>query len=923
MKNRIIYFGIYLTVMGITCLAQDVTYHIDEELSNSTKIGNIGENSNLFSAIGGSDSSTLTFSFLTTGNQYSHYFRVGENTGDLYTNAKIDREVVCEFTETCMLVLQIATKSDLGSFFRILKIHIFINDINDHSPVFEQSSLTLPISEAVLAGTSYAIDGARDRDTSPEYSLKQYELHSVDPDYTGNLPFSIQFSKHLDGSSIIRLYVDEPLDREVRDAYHLEIIAFDGDIPPKQGRLPVFILVSDANDNQPQFDAPSYNCTVSEETEKGAVILQLNATDLDSEEYGTVKYKLSPHQSNEIFQKFAIREDTGEIILKEKIAYSPGKVYRIIVEAYDNPVDGQSLSTQTFVLVNIENTGNNAPKIVLNLLTQTDTAEVSESANIGKVVAYVEVVDHDEGRQGMASCIIQSIDFDIQRIDMNKYKIFVSQLLDYEKAKSQTVTIHCQDNGKPPLPASASFNISILDKNDNAPVFNMTEYTKNIREDLPVSDFILQVSATDLDSGRNAKVHFEISKRYTHRSFFYFENLPNNRANLRLNKSLDRDTLSSYVFPIYAIDKGEEGESSKTGSAMVNLYITDVNDERPVFKKSPFTIVVLENLPADTPVGNVIAKDNDLGINAQIEYKIHPDYKNKVPFVVFSNGYIKTNQELDREFKDRYEFKVIATDKGEKPLSSTGSVVVLVSDANDMYPEIQFPRPDNNTVYITQTVKPWQVVTRVLASDGDEIGTGNSRLRYDVQTRNDSQLFQINPNSGDVQITKSVNDALVGKLFKLDIVVSDYGKPTAKSTPSVLYIKIKSDNATKSELDSDVLSNQNFLIAIIVGIVTVVLSLGILATICIIRRIDRERKEEQKRKNNNQIKIDPDLNERQVFDGSITVFSLPSEDSLLNEKKKKEVSFSLEDDVFSDDDLITKNGLDSSHRHFKVSKSPG
>ncbi|XP_045204771.2 putative protocadherin beta-18 [Mercenaria mercenaria] len=921
MERKMIYLSVYVTIIGITSLAQDITYHIEEELSNSTKIGNIGDDSNLFSAIGGSDSSSLTFSFLTTGNQYSHYFRVGKNSADLFTNDVIDRETVCEFTEICMLVLQIAAKSELGSFFRILKIHVFINDINDHSPVFSKSTLTLPVSEAVLVGTSYAIDGARDRDTSPEYSLKQYELQSVDPDFTGNLPFSIQFSKHLDGSSIIRLYVTEPLNREVRDAYHLEITAFDGDIPPRQGRLPVFIIVSDANDNQPQFDSPSYNCTVTEETMEGEVIIQLNATDLDSEDNGKIKYKLSPHQSNEIFDKFGIIEDTGEIILKEKIVYSPGKIYRIIVEAYDNPIDGQSLSTQTFVIVNIENTGNNAPKIVMNLLTQNDNAEVPESANIGKVVAFVEVVDHDEGKQGMASCIIQSIDFDIQRIDMNKYKIFVAQPLDYERNQIQTVTVHCQDNGKPPLPASASFNISILDKNDNTPVFTESPYTKNVREDLPVRDFILQVSATDLDSGKNSKVSFEISKRYTHKNYFYFENLPNNIANLRLNRSLDRDTISSYVFPIYAIDEGEEGEPSKTGSAMINLHITDVNDEKPVFKMSPFTIVVLENLPADTPVGNVIATDNDLGVNAQVEYKIHPDDRDNIPFIMFSNGNIKTNQELDREAQDRYEFKVIATDKGENPLSSTGTVVVLVSDANDMYPEIRFPRPDNNTASVVQSAKPWQIVTRVLASDADEIGTGNSRLRFDIIARNDSELFQINPNTGEIQITKSVDSVEVGKLFKLDILVSDYGKPRAKTSPCVLFIRIKSSNATKTEVSTDVLSNQNFLIAIIVGIVTVVLSLGILATICIIRRIDRERKEEQKRKNNNQIKVDPDINDRQVFDGSITVFSLPSEDSLLNEKKKKEVSFSLEDDVFSDDDLIQKNGLDNNHRHFKPNLS--
>lgn len=919
MEGNYIFLSVMICVVWITCSAQDVTYHIDEEQENSTNIGNIGDDSNLFSAIGGSDSSSLSFSFLTTGNQYAHYFRVDEATGDLLTNAVIDREVVCEFTETCMLVLQIAVKSQLGSFFRILKIHVFINDINDNSPEFAKTTLTLTVSEDVLVGTSYAIDGARDRDTSPEFSLHEYELTSMNPDQP-NVPFSIQFSKHLDGSSIIRLYVTEPLNREATDAYHMEIIALDGDVTPREGRLPVFVVVSDANDNHPTFDSPSYNCTITKETAKGVVIIKLNATDMDSEENGMIKYRLSPRQPAEIFIHFEISEDTGEIKLKEKVVFSPGKSYSIIVEAYDNPLNGQSLSTQTLVTVTVENTGNNAPKIVINVLTQADNAEVAESANIGTVVAYVQVVDHDEGKQGMASCIIQSIDFDIQRIDMNKYKLFVAQPLDYEKAQTQIVSVHCQDGGNPPLSTSSSFNISIIDNNDYTPAFTESQYTKNVREDLPVGESILQVSAIDLDSGKNAEVNFEIADTFSYKDYFYFDKSKHNTANLRLNKSLDRDTISSYVFAIYASDVGEEGESSRTGSSMINLHITDVNDERPVFKSSPFTFVVYENLPADTVVGPVIAKDNDLGINAQIEYKIHPDYDGKVPFVVFADGYIKTNQELDRETKDRYEFKVIATDKGEHPLSATGNVLVIVSDANDMFPEVSFPRPSNNTAFVSQSSSAWQIVARVRAWDADEMGTGNSRLRFVIKDRNDSGLFQINPNTGEIQVTKSIENSDIKKLFKLEIFVSDFGKPRAKTVESVLYIRIQSANKTTTEAPTDVLSNQNFLIAIIVGAVTVILSIGILATICIIRKIDIERKEEQKRKNNNQIKVDPDLEGGQVFDGSITVFSLPSEDSLLNDKsKKKEVSFSLEDDVFSDDDLIQKNGLDSSHRHFKVS----
>lgn len=910
-KKKWIFVTVIFSTLVVSTVCQDITYHINEELRNSTFIGNVIEDSNLLTAIGSSDGSSLTFTVIT-GGDHSHLFRVDEVTGDLYTNAIIDRELYCEFLDTCMLTLQIVAKSSLGSFFHILKIHVFVNDINDHSPEFPSRSMSKTISEAVLVGTSYSIPGARDKDTSPEFSLKEYRLDSGANNQI--LPFSIQFTKHLDGSSSVRLYVTEPLDREIHDSYVFEIVATDGDSPPREGRLFMTITVSDVNDNQPAFDSYPYNCTVTEETSTGSVIIDLNATDVDSGENGLVKYRFSTHQAAEIFEHFDIDANTGKIILKKQVVFTPGKVYSIIVEAYDNPLDGQSSSTQTLVQVNVENTGNNAPKILINILSNSDTAEVFENANIGTVVAYVVVEDHDLGREGMASCIIQSVDFEIQRIDMNRYKIYVNQRLSYEHTKTQNITVHCQDNGNPPLPASASFTVRIKDVNDNPPVFVQDSYSANLREDSSVGQAILDVSATDADTGNNSIVYFEVSSEFN--DYFYFEpsTVISNYATLKLGRRLDREMKSSYIFYIFAKDMGEP---QNVGNTTVKLYITDVNDESAVFTKDPFEFYVLENLPTDAVVGRVTATDRDLGINQQLSYTMHTSFVGKVPFAVLDDGRIKTTRELNREVTDRYDFKVIATDKGENPRSSTGTVIVRVSDDNDLAPSISFPKLGNNTITVSQATEAWKVVSKVEAKDGDEPGTGNSRLLYKIEGRNDSQLFQISPTTGEIQLTQTLQASDVGKIYRLEFYVSDYGKPTPKSAESVLYIKIVSQNAVEAAASTNVLSNKNFLIAIIVAIVTVVLSVGIVATICIIRRIDRERKEEQRRKSNDQV-VDPDINSKQVFDGSITVFSLPSEDSLL-EKKKKEVSFSLEDDVFSDDDLIQKNGIDSSHRHFKVS----
>ena len=893
--------------------SQDISYHVAEEEPVSTEIGNIATDSNLYSVVGESDFSTLQFSLFNSSD--SKYFRVDNKTGILYTNEVLDREIICKYLESCLKSIQVAANSKLGSFFRTLRINVFIDDINDHSPEFKEQSKFFNISEAVPLGTSYRIAGATDRDTSRNYSLKNYELQSNNLPINEELPFSIQYIKHLDESSVIQLIVIKNLNREKRDQYSMEIVAKDGDSPPRIGVLPVIVTVTDTNDNKPEFTADYYDVTVNESMDVGTEIITMTAKDADDGVNGEVKYRLSPLQPANIFEIFQMNENTGAISLKEKLVYAPGKYYKIIVEAYDNPLDGQPNSEQTFVTVRVQNTGNNPPEIIINLLPPAgvgNIAQVSEYANIGTVVAYVTVVDHDVGVQGETVCIDQNRYFTLERHDnyLNKHKVVTADLLDYEKSRQENVTIICEDNGTPRLHSIAWFIVEITDENDHPPLFDEDSYSVTIPEDMPEGRIILSVTASDLDQGVNSQFNFTVPESYE-KWFKFDEPLhPSDKTgHLRVNMELDRESRPNFTFPIYVVD---HGESAKTGTASLTVQLEDVNDEKPVFTQSVFNITVLENLEPGPAVGRVTAIDNDLGINSKIDFKLDPEYKGKVPFNVSSDGFVRTNESLDRELTDRYEFKVIATDRGYPQLSSSALVIVTVSDDNDQDPEILFPRLGNNSAYIPYSTPQWKFVTQINATDDDQLGTGNNRLRYSISYRNDSNLFRINPNTGQIQTSEVMSESDIGKIYRLDIFVSDHGEPVERTAIAPIYMKIISSNETIPP--GPELSNQNLIIAIIVGVITAVISVGIVATICIIRKIDLQRKEESAQpKNNCQ---ENELKER--FDGSITVFSLPSEDSLLGEKKKKEVSFSLEEDVFSDDDLIQKNGLEH-HRHYKVS----
>ncbi|CAH8493217.1 unnamed protein product [Schistosoma mattheei] len=209
------------------------------------------------------------------------YFRLDENTGDLYTRTIIDREVLClkqyqinknlnniqtnlnidysqmnyqyrsilssnsKIINQCKFTFQIALhrifvsqqlKNDhtmelnypyLPEF---IDIHIIIIDRNDHIPTFQpHSMINLSIPESVPIGTRIQLPLAYDPD-SPEFSIQRYELYPITiTDFT----LYIETKDILYNTNIIQeitglyLEVKTILDRELCDHYILEVKAYD------------------------------------------------------------------------------------------------------------------------------------------------------------------------------------------------------------------------------------------------------------------------------------------------------------------------------------------------------------------------------------------------------------------------------------------------------------------------------------------------------------------------------------------------------------------------------------------------------------------------------------------------------------------------------------------------------------------------
>lgn len=182
-------------------------------------------------------------------------------------------------------------------------------------------------------------------------------------------------------------------------------------------------------------------------------------------------------------------------------------------------------------------------------------------------------------------------------------------------------------------------------KNDEEPKFSQQVYTPNVDENAGPNTLVTTVVASDKD-GDN--VRFRFVGGNTTSGQFVIEEIT---GVIRLHGkaiSLDRD---KYELNVTALDDGAccpNGETTThTSTAVVVVFITDVNDNKPVFKDcSMYNPKVEEGAPNGSTVIKVQATDEDKGVNGQVKYSIvqQPNQKGTKFTVDEETGQVLTNK---------------------------------------------------------------------------------------------------------------------------------------------------------------------------------------------------------------------------------------------------------------------------------------
>ena len=662
------------------------------------------------------------------------WFLIDEMSGRITTKTVIDRESDdLGESGTVQLIVRASNPSIEGAsvLSSLADVTITIRDISDQSPVFAEDSITISLPENLATGTRFLTVHAVDLDLDP-YNQTRYSIIALNP--------SLRITERFDiDETTGAITLTGTLDHETNQEERFIVRATDGFVSINFDEQTIIINVTDAQD--PCLRLKDFNPAINlpEHSPLNTLILAFEATNLEGNTVSTVVYNLKNADGTQS-TKFAISEDFNHVAnihtttmnIDREALIGQGNtqaVYTLNITAHDTVSSLECLTISSLLTVTITDINDNAPTFTPDTYNFSITENSPQNTLAGRVVAR----DIDEGANSDITFSIVDANIPFMVTGNGEIRSTTNQLNrdPPEGTAVYTFTVRAQDNGNVPKSSSASVSIYLADENDNTPVFNRNQNrTFYIPEDYSVNTKIATISVSDSDAGVFGSVSIEVNQGSSiDQHFQLFSN-----GDIFLRLPLDRETRSQYSFDVRARDGG-----GRSDTAVINIVVTDVNDNRPVFGLDPVRKTIRED--ATIGDGNIIftvtATDADEGPNADVKFEL-ADASLKHIFCNLQNTGqfficpISQSSEctdpvddvqlpaIDFERDDSYQLTILAYEEAGPRHFTSKTITVEIEDVNEYGPRFD------------------STIVSVVVGEELDIGAEVLRIRaYDMDSLND------------------------------------------------------------------------------------------------------------------------------------------------------------------------------------------
>ncbi|KAL4220499.1 hypothetical protein ACF0H5_020898 [Mactra antiquata] len=443
-------------------------------------------------------------------------------------------------------------------------------------------------------------------------------------------------------------------------------------------QIHVWVLVTDWNDNAPEFEYVSHTTSISEDALEGTIVYSdMVATDNDKQYDGNsrVLYRIVPNE--EYSEYFEIQVPTvPSITLTQTLDYEQVQEMKILIEARDSPSPGrgpQRSSTATLIVHILD-----ADDLNPVFSSKTYRGTISQGAGPGTIVVTspkVEAYDPDTMNATVTYKLLDPYEF----FTINPHTAEIRNVKTFDvDVPTLTVVVLASQVDNPNREWFAMLTISISEANINAPSFTKTLYEVTRTELEPVGSVLVTVTATDPDFGTFLVYDIETE----------FQDLTiDDSGNIILLSPLDYEREQEREINVTATD------GSHVAKTTVKINVLDVNDNNPYFV-FPLENEFLAEVETDHLITTIVAYDED--INDVLTFDLT---NNKDLFTLTQGGELKVKDAEKLRLRNRnyYALQIVVSDDGKPARQASKLIEVVFPDLIITAPPTRVTKPSIST----------------------------------------------------------------------------------------------------------------------------------------------------------------------------------------------------------------------------------